>query len=102
MQMELLNARADTEQARIELSMAKEVGEGLSNRSISSLNVPKQTLHETVGKYLESFDEVSRSSKTPLQQPERTPDFLAILRIPSMFQKYKVPAVATRTDEATG
>ncbi|KAK2551629.1 hypothetical protein P5673_027396 [Acropora cervicornis] len=73
LQMELLNARADAEQAKIELSMAKELSEGLSNRSISSLNVPKQTLHETVGKYLESYDEVPRLTPTPLQQPERTP-----------------------------
>ena len=69
----MLNARADAEQAKIELSMAKEVSEGLSNRSISSLNIPKQTLHETVGKYLESYDEVPRLTPTPLQQPERTP-----------------------------
>ncbi|XP_067030756.1 uncharacterized protein [Acropora muricata] len=73
LQMELLNARADAEQAKIELSMANEVSEGLSNRSISSLNVPKQTLHETVGKYLESCDKVPRLPPTPLQQPERTP-----------------------------
>ena len=73
LQMELLNARADAEQAKIELSIVKEVSEGLSNRSISSLNVPKQTLHETVGKYLESYDEVPRLTPTPLQQPERTP-----------------------------
>ena len=72
-QMELLNARADAEQAKTELSMAKKVGEGLSNRSISALSVPKQALHETVGKYLESYDEVPRLTPTLLQQPERTP-----------------------------
>ena len=73
LEMELLSARADAEQAKIELSMASVGGEGLTNRSISSLNVPKQTLHETVGRYFESYDEVPRLTPTPLQQPERIP-----------------------------
>ena len=105
LQMELLNARADAEQAKIELSMAKEVSEGLSNRSISSLNVPKQTLHETAGKYLESYDEVPRLTPTPLQQPERTPYDQGFPRHSAdsiSSRSTKVPAIATRSHKATG
>ena len=71
-EMELLNAHADAEQAKIELSLVNVGSEGLGDRPANLVNLPIQTLQETVGKYFESCDnEVPRISPTPLQQPER-------------------------------
>ena len=72
MEMELLNAHADAEKAKIELSLVNVGSEGLGDRPANLVDLPIQTLQETVGKYFESCDnEVPRISPTPLQQPER-------------------------------
>ena len=72
MEMELLNAHADAEQAKIELSLVNVGSEGLGDRPANLVNLPIQTLQETVGKYFESCDnEVPRISPTPPQQSER-------------------------------
>ena len=71
-EMELLNAHADAEQAKIELSLVNVGSEGLGDRPDNLVDLPIQTLQETVSKYFESCDnEVPRISPTPLQQPER-------------------------------
>ena len=62
-EMELLNARSDAEQAKIELSLVNVGSEGLADKPANLVDLPIQTLQETVGKYFESRDnEIPRIS----------------------------------------
>lgn len=76
MERQLLNARVEIEKVQIELSGTDrdESGE-LDGRSASLTSLPKQTLYETVGKYLDFFgDGLSRFPPTSLPRPKK--DFL--------------------------
>ena len=57
MERQLLNARVEVEQAQIELSDGSGDSGDISNRSSDLPSLPKQTLHETIHRFLASCDE---------------------------------------------
>jgi len=57
MERQLLNARVEVEQAQIELSDGSGDSGAISNRSSDLPSLPKQTLQETVRRFLASYDE---------------------------------------------
>ena len=72
MERQLLNARVEFEQAQIELSDGSGDSGDISNRSSDLPSLPKQTLHETIHRFLASCDEDRPGpDSTPPLQPRR-------------------------------
>ena len=75
MERQLLNARVEVEQAQIELSDGSGGSGDISNRASDLPSLPKQTLQETVRRFLASCDEdrPGPDSTLPLQPKKKLP-----------------------------
>ena len=75
MERQLLNARVEVEQAQIELSDGSGGSGDISNRASDLPSLPKQTLQETVRRFLASCDEdrPGPDSTLPLQPEKKLP-----------------------------
>ena len=72
MERQLLNARVEVEQAQIELSVESGDSGDIGKRPPILPSLPKQTLYETVDRYLASYEnDRPRPAPTPLLQPEK-------------------------------